>query len=534
LIAYSKTASINRETGSDRPKKQIGVLVSLAPAPLEKWVWVVESMSQRPETLEDLADRARFELECLGYPTRTWVEPRTYNGTRVHDAVIVGGGQSGVAIAFRLLRERVTDIRVLDRNPKGLEGPWLTFARMTILRTPKTVTGPDLGVPSLTARAWYEARFGREAWDALDKIPRDIWQEYLLWLRGVTGIEVTNGAEAVDIEPLAEDLLAIHTINARGPETLFTQNAVLATGVEGCGRWTVPDMIRKALPKRCYAHTAEAIDFAALAGKRVAVVGAGASAFDNAACALENGAASIDLFARRKDMPIANPNRWMEFAGFLRHFGDLDDARKWRFMKTIFDMNQPPPQDTFERCIRFEQFALHLASPVKAARVEGDKLLLTTPNGMERFDFLIVGTGHAVDFPARPELCRFAPKIARWRDRYTPPPGLESDLLGEYPYLSQNFQFTERTPGEAPFLKNIFSYSFAAMPSLACSAGISALKFGVERVAYGITRNLFLADADRHLVALQNYTEPELDMSALRTRRPPPQTNSLEYSVVGQ
>ena len=36
----------------------------------------------------------------------------------------------------------------------------------------------------------------------------------------------------------------------------------------------------------------------------------------------------LDLIARREKMPVANPNRWMEFAGFLRHFGDLDDARK--------------------------------------------------------------------------------------------------------------------------------------------------------------------------------------------------------------
>jgi cation diffusion facilitator CzcD-associated flavoprotein CzcO len=199
-------------------------------------------------------------------------------------------------------------------------------------------------------------------------------------------------------------------------------------------------------------------------------------------------------------------------------------------MKTIFDMNQPPPQDTFERCARFKRFRFHLGSPVESVSLDDDQIRLTTPKDVQSFDFLIAGTGFNVDFPARPELARFASAIACWRDRYTPPKEWESASLGEYPYLSANFQFTEKNPGEAPFLKNIFSYTFAAMPSLACSAGISALKFGVERVAHGITRELFLADADEHFAALQRYDEPELDMTVL-TRR---STASLNDGMAGK
>ena len=66
----------------------------------------------------------------------------------------------------------------------------------------------------------------------------------------------------------------------------------------------------------------------------------------------------------------------------------------------------------------------------------------------------------------------------------------------------------------APFLANIFSYTFAAMPSLACSAGISALKFGVDRIAHGVSRGLFVEDADAHLQSLREYKEPELDLSS--------------------
>ena len=40
------------------------------------------------------------------------------------------------------------------------------YARMDTLRSPKTLTGPALGVPSLTFRAWYEAKYGLDAWEA--------------------------------------------------------------------------------------------------------------------------------------------------------------------------------------------------------------------------------------------------------------------------------------------------------------------------------------------------------------------------------
>ena len=476
------------------------------------------------KNLQELERRVALELEYLSYPSRTWTAPRRHSGQPVCDVLIVGGGQSGITIAFRLLRERVTNIRVLDRNPEGREGPWITFARMHTLRTPKNVTGPELGIPSLSARAWYEASFGENSWDKIGKIPRAAWHDYLGWLRRTVGIDVTHNVEVSDIEPVASGLFAVTALVGGTPQTLYARNVVLATGMEGSGRWIVPDMVRDALPRDRYAHTSELIDFAALAGRRVAVIGAGASAFDNGATALEHGAASVDLYCRRPKLPAVNPNRWIEFAGFLRHFGDLDDATKWRFMKLIFDRNQPPPQDAFVRCARFDNFTLRLGSPIKRVTCEGNAIALETPDGAAMADFLIVGTGFGIDLAARPELNRIARHIALWSDRYRPPAGEENPVLGGYPYLSGCFQFTEKAPGTAPYLKNIFCYTYAAMPSLACTAGISQLKFGVDRIGFGITRELFLGDAAAHFVSLQGYSEPELDMSAYKAASRNPAT----------
>lgn len=469
--------------------------------------------------LDDLARRVHHELECTGYPARDWVPPRTLDGAPVRDAVIVGGGQNGIAIAFRLLRERVTNIAVLDKRPLDQEGPWPNFARMLTLRTLKTASGPELGIPSLAFRAWYDAKFGDGAWDALGKIDRRHWHEYLIWLRRTLGIPVTSQAEVTDIEPLANGLLAVHAQIAGQPERILTRNVVLATGIEGSGRWAVPPLIAASLPPDRYAHTKAAIDFAALAGKRVAVIGAGASAFDNAALALQAGAARVDMFVRRPALQQTNPNRWIEFTGFLRHFADLDDARKWQFMQAYFALNQPPPQDSFDRCASYPNFALHLASPVHAAELAADAIHLTTPAGVSEADYLIVATGFILDLAARPELQRFRSHIALWSDRYQPPPGQESASMSAYPYLTGAFQFTEKTPGAAPYLKHIYNNTYGAMISLGGAAGIPQVKFTTERITAEITRQLFLDHADEFLASLRAYASQDLDMASYAASR---------------
>ena len=242
------------------------------------------------------------------------------------------------------------------------------------------------------------------------------------------------------------------------------------------------------------------------------VVGGGASAFDNAAEALEHGAASATVLVRRTALPLANPNRWMEFAGFLRHFADLDDASRWRFMRRIFEMSQPPPQETWNRCTTLPGFSVVTGAGIEAAREEAGEIVLETPVGAFRGDFVIAGTGFVADPGTRPELARLAPHIALWRDRYTPAPDEACQPLAECPYLAPDFSLVRRDADAPEALERIRLYTFAAMPSLGSSAGISVLKFGVERVVRGITRTLFLDEAHEHYASLLTYDEPELDI----------------------
>ncbi|KFA31108.1 monooxygenase, partial [Xanthomonas vasicola pv. vasculorum NCPPB 1381] len=134
-------------------------------------------------SLAQLERALAHDLQCLAHGGDAWVQPRVHPAGHVYDVIIVGAGQSGLGAAFALQRERVHNVLVIDENPAGQEGPWVTYARMQTLRTPKHITSIDLGVPSLTFRAWWEAQYGSAAWDALDKIPRARWMDYLRWYR---------------------------------------------------------------------------------------------------------------------------------------------------------------------------------------------------------------------------------------------------------------------------------------------------------------------------------------------------------------
>ncbi|PNH04405.1 hypothetical protein TSOC_009437 [Tetrabaena socialis] len=92
--------------------------------------------------LAQLATKVEDSLAKLAYPARPWVKSLPAQaGGHVYDVVIIGGGQCGLAAAFGLMREQVSNILVLDENEAGREGPWMTYARMITLRTNKALTG---------------------------------------------------------------------------------------------------------------------------------------------------------------------------------------------------------------------------------------------------------------------------------------------------------------------------------------------------------------------------------------------------------
>jgi FAD-dependent urate hydroxylase len=467
-----------------------------------------------PPALRALRERVRQDLAVIDYPTRPWLPPKLDpRGEPASDVVIVGGGQSGIAVAFALKREKLERIRVLDRAARGREGPWATFARMDTLRTPKHVLGPDLGIPSLTVAEWYAAKHGQQHWREIGKVPTAKWMDYLVWLRDVLGIGTENDVEVLSfaVADHDRDLLELRTRRGDTTQSIFCRRLVFATGIDGSGRWYVPEMVSAALSPALYAHTSEDIDFARLAGKRIAVLGAGASAFDNAAVALEHGAQSIDLFYRRKRLPRVNPFRWIENAGFLAHFADLPDEWKWKFFKRMQDGNQPPPQDTFDRCARHPNFRLHPGEPWTAVEQQGERIRFTTPRAAYEADFTIIGTGLLYDLRCRPEIAPYAAKIATWADRL-PQAGSDPDpSLRNTPFLGPHYEYLEKEPGTLDWAGKVFNFTFAATLSMGVTAAaLSGLKYGAQRLSRGIVKGLFLESVDLMFESFSQYRDPEL------------------------
>jgi cation diffusion facilitator CzcD-associated flavoprotein CzcO len=468
-----------------------------------------------PTGLEALAACVRDDLHRIAHPRLPWMEPRAGpDGKSALDVLIVGGGQSGIAIAHALMRAHVDNILVVDRAPRGLEGPWLTYARMHTLRSPKDYTGPDLDLPSLAYQSWHEAVYGVAHWQALDLITRQDWAAYLLWVRDTLGVPVANETEIADIAP-AEGLLAATFTDGT---VRYARKIVLATGQDGGGTWWMPDFVR-ALPGHLRAHAADPIDFEALRGKRVAVLGAGASALDNAAMALEAGAADVSLFCRRPEPQVIQPFRWLTFAGFLRHLSDLDDAWRWRFMSHILGLREGFPQPTWDRCACHKTFRLRTGSAWTGAYTRGETVVIETSAGIREADFLICGTGTTIDFAARPELARFAHNIARWGDRYTPPPEERDDRLADFPYLGPDFALLPRHPGLTDWMRDVHMFNIASTMSFGPSgASINAMTTAVPKLVAGLTRGLFTADVEKHWESLQSYDVPQAILTERRTQ----------------
>src|SRR5258707_8525694 len=234
---------------------------------------------------------ARTVLRLLGPDPQNWVPERPgVDGKPIdHNVVIVGGGQSGFAFAFALRRAGIGRVSVIDAAPDETQaGIWLTTARMNVLRTPKTLPGPENGIAALSFQSWYEARHGHEAYAAIERIPRTDWAEYLSWYRHFLNIPVRYGVTLTHIEPV-NGYFRLH-LDANGAATVeTTRKVLLANGFGGNGGTYTPEVLTENLPRHLYAHTADAIDFAALRGKALAVVAGAASAFDAAPVASEAG-----------------------------------------------------------------------------------------------------------------------------------------------------------------------------------------------------------------------------------------------------
>jgi cation diffusion facilitator CzcD-associated flavoprotein CzcO len=459
--------------------------------------------------LAALEARFREDLSLLELPARPWVVRRSHEGQPMIDVAIIGGGMSGMtlAAALKLLGVRAANF---DRACSGLEGPWVTTARMETLRSPKQLTGPALGFSSLTFRAWFEAQFGREAWEALDKIPRVQWMDYLRWYRRMLEPDIRNEHEVLAVLPAAPDRVSLRLRHQGREWEEQARHVVLATGRDGLGSAWLPGFAQAVSPER-RAHSSDVLDYQRLRGLRVGVIGGGASAMDCAASALEAGAASVDLLIRRPDLPRINKGKGAGGPGMTHGYSSLPDAWKWRLRQYIQRQQTPPPRGSTLRVSRHSNVRFNLSSPVLDIAEQDGLIRLRTPQREFEFDFLLFSTGFRVNFAARPEFVALAPHVRRWSDRFQPEPDQQDDELSALPDLGPAFEFIEREPGACPGLSRVHCFCYPAVLSHGQVSGdIPAISEGAQHLARSLVASLFAEGIEQHFQAVQRYAEPEL------------------------
>ncbi|WP_058595197.1 FAD-dependent oxidoreductase [Microbacterium testaceum] len=466
----------------------------------------MNALEPRPDAAARLA---ALEREAAHQERLSAGEERAWVGESdgEHPVVIVGAGQAGLVLARGLRRRGIDDVVVIDAAPVDATGPWTTYARMHTLRTPKDIAWPTWGVPAVSPRAWFEAVYGEDAWDAITFFPTVAWQGFLQWYRVVSGIEVVGSTRVGAIRPTEPDgPLRMHLDGPDGSWVLLARHVVLATGIEGAGGRHIPALLG-GIPSERVHHTHDDIDFAALAGLRIGILGAGTGAFDNAATALEHGAASVDVHMRRPAMPQVSPYRWMEFAGLIENYGSFTDEQKWAFNVHLSAVDQPATQNAIWRAHAFDCFRFLTASPWQSVEWDGSDIVVTTPLGIHRYDVVFAATGIVADLARRPELSTVAADATLWSDRLSPEAAAQNPGLAAFPYLDDDFGLVDRHGGEALSRIHLFNHG-ARISQGMLSHQIPGLVGGATKLAAALSRRLFAQRSDRLLAEYLAYDVP--------------------------
>jgi cation diffusion facilitator CzcD-associated flavoprotein CzcO len=459
--------------------------------------------------LEALEDRLRADLAWLNLPPAAWLPPMAHTQGPVLDIAIVGAGMGGLAVAgaLRLLGLHAT---LFDKAPRDLEGPWATTALMETLRSPKQVSGPALDLPALSFSAWYQAQFGRGAWQALDKIPRLQWADYLCWYRRVLDLDVRSEHEIKAVRPRQDHVVELTVEHANQPQTVLVRRVVLALGLDAFGGPLIPDFVN-GLSRDKWSHSIDPLDYRELVGRRVGVVGGSAAAMDCAGTALEAGAARVDLLVRRPDFPRINYAKGAGNPGFQYGYSSLADEWKVRFAHFTATVGFPPPRASVLRVSRHANAHFHFGCPVEEVNVLHDELLVSTPRGRFAFDHLILATGFRLNWALHPEFAAFSGEVKTWADAFTPPPGTGLLELGATPYLTNTFQFEAKRPGRCPGLEQIYCFCFPSTLSNGHVTGlIPGVSIGAKRLAEALASSLYNEDREILYQRILDFDDPEV------------------------
>jgi cation diffusion facilitator CzcD-associated flavoprotein CzcO len=210
--------------------------------------------------------------------------------THTHEVVIIGSGFGGLCTAIRLLERGITDVRILERR-SFMGGTWCQN------RYPGAAVDVHSPLYSLSSEPWDWSQMFAER-DELEAYTHAVIERHRLRERTVTDADVrevrwdeARGRWIVETEA-AGTFVARVVVNASGP---------LSTPV-------VPPFPGRATFAGPAFHTNAWDGSVALAGKRVAVVGSGASAAQ-VIPAIAEDVAQLHVFQRTPHWVLPRPDR---------------------------------------------------------------------------------------------------------------------------------------------------------------------------------------------------------------------------------
>jgi pyridine nucleotide-disulfide oxidoreductase len=176
-----------------------------------------------------------------------------------------------------------------------------------------------------------------------------------------------------------------------------------------------------ALPPQLVSHTGEHADLSRFAGQRVAVIGGGQSALENAALMQEAGA-DVDVFVRRSRviwLKASSPKNALGPIGPIV-YAPTDVGPLWysrlvatpelfrrlprRMQSRIAYRSIRPACSNWVR-VRLDDVSIHLETTVTAVSAHGDRVRLTVEGaGTRDFDHVMLGTGYRIDIARYPFL----------------------------------------------------------------------------------------------------------------------------------
>lgn len=315
------------------------------------------------------------------------------------DVAVIGAGPYGLSAAAHL-RGKGLEVQIFgkpmgfwaDKMPEGM-----------LLRSPRIASNISDPRGAFTLDA-YQASIGAHP---AAPVPLETFVAYGRWFKDQIGASL----EETPVQQVIREN-GHYRLSLNNGTTLKSKRVVIAAGIGPFGR---KPRVFANLPSEQASHCYEGRKFSELAGKRVAVIGAGQSALESAALLHEAGS-DVDIIAKLPVLRLMGQrNAWLHSLGpvslvfYSKHevgpFGisrlvamptvvfyiplGLRDMIRKRAMRPIGSKWLQP---------RLQTVRASLGRFVKTAKSVGGEVQLTLDDGSERrVDHVLMGTGFDVD-----------------------------------------------------------------------------------------------------------------------------------------